>query len=455
MSDDLLEQSEFTKAGNNRALIFTPLWFLLAIIGAIPVVLNLFLSHLLVFTLIFDGLLLIFTMVDFFILPSKPFLEVKRDMPPTLSLDQPAKINITIRNFSGLTQNLLLKDTSPPELEGQSGDIHLRVVSGMRVEVEYSLVPKKRGDFRFGSLWIRVRSPLGLLYNQQEVPLAQMVKVYPTLAESGLFELAARKGRLQELGIRAARRMGAGREFESLREYQPDDEYRRIDWKATARHGKLISRQYETDKSQNLILVIDAGRTMVAEHNGKAKLDYAINAALMLSYVAVQSDDRVGLLAFADTVRLWIPPGKGRKQVYRMMDSLHSLHASRAEPDYRGAFTYLASRWRRRSLIVCFTDLWDPDSSRQTINELIALQPRHLVACVTLLDSRALQLADEPVSGKKEAYEKAVALQVLDDRKLASMELEQRGIITVDSSAENLSAALVNRYLEVKERMLL
>ena len=146
---------------------------------------------------------------------------------------------------------------------------------------------------------------------RRDLPAA--VKVYPSVQETAKFNLMARRGRLQQLGIRAARLQGAGREFESLRDYQPDDEIRRIDWKATARRGRLVSRQYEVEKSQSVIIAIDTGRTMIAEIDGVQKLDYAINAALLLAYVATLSEDRVGLLLFADSVQKYLPPKKGSR----------------------------------------------------------------------------------------------------------------------------------------------
>jgi len=194
---------------------------------------------------------------------------------------------------------------------------------------------------------------------------------------------------------------------------------------------------------------------MRAEIDGVSKLDYAINAALLLSYVASLTDDRVGLLIFSDTVHTYLPPKRGRGQVHAILEAVYNAQATLAEPDYRGAFAFLQARWRRRSLLVCFTDLWDPDSSRQTISELISQQPRHLTVAVTLLDPRVQRVAEQPTDTAPLIYEKAVATQVLEDRQRANGALTQRGVLVVDSPADKLSAELVNRYLEVKERMLL
>ncbi|HLK60530.1 MAG TPA: DUF58 domain-containing protein, partial [Chthonomonadaceae bacterium] len=358
---------------------------------------------------------------------------------------------------SGARLRFELRDTPPESVPNDLDDIpfEFRVGKGARQAVVYHLTPQARGDYRFGDIYLRIRGRLGMVHRLTRIPAPAEVKVYPNVQEAAKFDMMARKGRLQQIGIRKARLQGAGREFESLRDYLPDDEMRRIDWKATARRGKLVARQYEVEKSQTIMLVLDVGRTMLAEIDGIQKLDYAINAALLLAYVASLADDQVGLLVFADTVQSYLPPRKGRSQVYAILERLYNAQASLAEPDYREALAYLQARWRKRSLMVCFTDLWDPESSRQTILELSALQPRHLVAAVTLLDSKVLQAANQEAELAETVYQKAVAMQVLEDRQRANAALSQRGVLVVDSPADKLSAELVNRYLEVKARMML
>jgi uncharacterized protein (DUF58 family) len=432
---------------------FTKRWFVLLTLGVIPVILSTFYPSLSTITLLWDGALLVATLVEFLLMPSPASFDVLRQMEPQMSLGTQNPIRITVRNPHSWAWNVTIHDEPPVEVPNDFDDISFEAKPGHRQTVTYYVRPQARGDVQFGDVWLRVSGKLNLLNRMHKFPASQPVKVYPNIQEAAKFTLMARRGRLQQAGIRAARLVGAGREFESLREYQRDDEYRRIDWKATARQGKLISRHYEVERSQNVILVLDVGRTMMAEIDGIAKMDYAVNAALLLAYVATLSDDKVGLLVFADSVQTWIPPAKGRGQVYRILDALYNAQAKRSEPDYRGAFAYLAGRWRRRSLVVCFTDLWDPDSSRQTMAELASLQPRHLVACVTLMDTKVLRVAEAPLKTPQDLYEQGVALQVLDDRQRAVSELQRRGVLVVDSPAEKLSAALVNRYLEVKERM--
>ncbi len=186
-----------------------------------------------------------------------------------------------------------------------------------------------------------VRGRLGMVERIRRIEAGAAVKVYPNLAHTTQFDLMARRGRLQQLGVRKTRLQGVGRDFESLRDYLPDDEMRRIDWKATARRGKLVSRQYEVEKSQAVIIVLDVGRTMLTEINGVQKLDYAIDAALLLAYVASVSDDMVGLLVFSDHVHTFLPPRRGRGQVFAILEHLYDARASLAEADYQSAFAYL------------------------------------------------------------------------------------------------------------------
>jgi uncharacterized protein (DUF58 family) len=436
-----------------REVTFTGRWFGLFLLGLVPLAMAYAVPDIAAAVLLWNALLLILTLVDFMLYPPLTSLDVERQVEPQLSLGTDNPVRLVVRNAHTRPWLLTVHDEPPAGMPTDAADVTFTSEPGIRHTVTYHLSPRARGDYRFGDIWVKVRGRLGLTLRQRRIPASDGIKVYPNIAETAKFTLMARRGRLQQAGIRAARLVGAGREFESLREYQPDDEYRRIDWKASAHRGKLISRQYEVERSQNVILVLDVGRTMMAEIDGIAKMDYAVNAALLLAYVATLSDDKVGLLVFADTVQAWIPPRKGRAQVYRILDALYNAQSRRAEPDYRGAFAYLAGRWRRRSLMVCFTDLWDPDSSRQTMAELAALQPRHLVACVTLMDTKVLRRAEADLTRVEDVYEQGVALQMLDDRARATSELQRRGVLVVDSPADKLSAALVNRYLEVKERM--
>ncbi len=433
-------------------MVVTRRWLVLFALGAAPLLAAHSAPGIVWLLPIWDGLLLAAALADLFLLPPQERLHVQRVLEPSMRIGAPAEVHVLVRNSTDRHWSIKVRDEPPLGLADGPKEWRIVLPAYGEQSLTYTVQAKARGDANFGDLWVQVLGRMGLVARNARIPASVTVRVYPLITQAARFTLAARRGRLQQAGIRAAQRVGGGRQFESLRDYQPDDDFRWIDWKATARRATLTTRQYEAERSQNVILALDVGRTMLGEVDGVPKLDYAIDAALLLAYVATLADDRVGMLMFADKVEAWVPPQRGRGQVYALLDLLYNARSRRVESDYRTAFAYMAARWRRRSLIVCFTDLWDPDSARLTIGQLSVLQPRHLVACVTLMDTNVLRAAESEPASPGDVYRQAAAIQVIEDRERAGAELRQRGVLVVDSPAEKLSAELVNRYLEVKAR---
>ncbi|HEV2474131.1 MAG TPA: DUF58 domain-containing protein [Chthonomonadales bacterium] len=438
-------------------MTFNRMWLLLVAAGGAPLLLAGVSRGFLLATIVWYAAAAGAALLDWMLLCPARQIIVEREVNESLSLAAGNPVHIRVMNRSRNRLTLDLRDSPPAQMRNDLNDQAIRfdLPSGSRFVATYHLFPAARGRYRFGDLYLRQDGKLGLVSRLLRIPASFAVKVYPDMQQIERFQMLARKGRLQQVGIRAARIQGAGREFESLRDYLPDDEMRRIDWKATARRGKLVSRNYEVERSQTVILMLDAGRTMHAKIDGVAKLDYAINAGLMLAYVAGLAEDQVGLIVFANTVLTYLPPRKGRSQLFAIREALYNVQATLDEPDYPGAIAFLKAHWRRRSLLVCFTDLWDPDSSALTIATLTTLQPRHLVAAVTLMDSNVLRMAEQEITDIRSVYESSVAAQVAEDRDLALAALDRHGVLVVDSRAEQLTAQLINRYLEVKERQML
>ncbi len=421
-----------------------------------------------VITTLWYAVLAVALAIDWHRTPAPDQFQIRRETADRVTCGSECSVSLRIHNLSSLAAQVLLADTVPESLQPAQVDQDSSVIPGMietriggneRRSVTYLAQPTQRGDFVFGAIYITVRGALGMINRPGTVtPTAgscSLVRVYPQMKDAERFELMARKGKLRQVGLRRARSQGVGRDFESLRDYLPDDEMRRIDWKATARRGKLVSRQFEVEKSQAVIIVLDIGRTMLSELNGKPKIDYAIDAALLLAHVATLADDMVGLLVFSDTVHTYLPPRRGRQQMHAILDSIYKLQARLVESDYQGALAFLQYRWRKRALTVCFTDLWDPDSARQTVNELSLLQPGHLVAAVTLLDPAIKAASDLTSDSTLNVLQKAVSLQMQEDRQKAQNALTDRGVLVVDSPANTVSIDLVNKYLQVKERAML
>jgi len=312
------------------------------------------------------------------------------------------------------------------------------------------VTPLRRGNYRFGNLTLRWLGPLGLLVRQARVASATDVKVYPNLLDVQRYDLLLRRNRLQEMGLRHSRQRGEGTEYERLREYLPDDDFRRIDWKATARRNRPITVEYETERSQNIFLAIDTGRMMQSPVERIAKLDYVINSALLLTYVAIGKGDKVGLLTFADQVGAFLSAGQGKGQFYKALELLYAIRPQPVEPDYHTGLSYLALKQRKRSLVVLFTDLSGGRSMSDLVSHAAVLQRTHLVLVVTIADPDVLTAAHQQPHDTLGAYQRAVAGQILEDRRLALDRLRQQGVLVLDTPANQLSTDVINRYLELK-----
>lgn len=399
-------------------------------------------------------------LADWRLTPSAAAWELSRHHDDRLSLAAQNRIDVRVRLRPGATApggrplQIWLRDEPPPTftIADEARVLSGTVAPGATEIFTYSLYPPRRGDYTFGDLHLRWQSVLGLLRIQARFSAAEPVKVYPNLVDVRKYDLLLRQNRLWELGLRNAKVFGSGTEFERLRDYQPDDEYRRINWKATARRGKPISIEYETERSQNIIALLDTGRMMRSPVGQVAKLDYAINAVLLLTYVAAQKGDKVGMLAFADGVNSWLVPRGGKAQFHRMLAMLYGVESQSVEPNYNAAFGYLATRQSKRSLVLVFTDLTGSISTETLVAQLARLRQRHLAVLVTLRDPTVQALAEQPITDSASLYQRTVAERLLDERHLVLDRLQQHGVRTLDVAADELSVAVINRYLELKAR---
>ena len=384
-------------------------------------------------------------------------LNVDRELPDHFSLLTPTTVKIFVQNKSESTVQCNLRDEPPQSF---IDEIAIQFVvtlppNSRLVAMEYTVNPRTKGDHQFGGLFIQVSGPLGLTLQNRKIVASNTVAVYPTLTQIGKYEMLARRGRLLQVGIRSSRDRGGGSEFESLREYVSGDDYRKIDWSATARQSKLITRQYENEKSQNIVLCVDTGRTMLQRIGEEVKLDQVLDAGLMLANVAAEAGDNVGFMSFDAEVRDFVPPTKGKQQLNRILRSSYKLSARIAETDYAAAFEYVTARWRRRTLMVLFTDLIDRETSVHVVKALPVLLRRHRVLCVLVSDPNVHASSNASALTVDDVYQKAIAQQMLFERHQAIVDLRSRGVWVIDCSPDELVAALVNRYLEIKQRNLI
>jgi uncharacterized protein (DUF58 family) len=319
---------------------------------------------------------------------------------------------------------------------------------------EYAARPRHRGTFRYGDLHTRQSGPLGLVERRGRVDAAVDVKVYPDLREIRRYEITLRRGLAYDAGQRRARIPGAGSLFARLREYGPDDDPRSISWAATARRGRPIAVEYETERQQRLLILLDAGRMMSSTLGTLTKLDHAVNTALMLAYVGAAKGDEVGLLGFADDVRSYLPPRRGRGQFLRITEELRRIEVTTTESDYRSALEFLRARAARRALVVLFTDLVDEEASRSLVAAVTRLAGNNLVLCCFLADPEVAEVAARVPDSTVALYERVVAREVRDARAKALATLRRRGVHTIDVPSDRLTVATIQRYIELKKRFL-
>lgn len=405
------------------------------------------------------GLYLLFCLVllglDWQLAGSSRRFEVARHHEARLSLGADNPVHLTVRNRGLRPATIWVRD-EPPE----AFRIDLRILGGTVAgrglwQGLYRVCPLRRGNYRFGDLNLRWLGPLGLVIRQARIPAAGPVKVYPNLLDVRRYDLLLRRNRLQEMGLRHTRMFGEGSEFERLRDYLPDDDFRRIEWKATARRHAPVTIEYQTERSQTVIAALDIGRMMMSPVAQIAKLDYVVNAALLLGYVATGKGDKVGLLTFADDVQHFIAARAGRGQFYRMLEALYGVEAQMVEPDYGRALSYLALKQRRRALVVIFTDLSGGISMQTLVRHVGLLARRSLPLVVTISDPEVHAAARQRPHDSLSVYQRAAAARLLEERQIALDSLRRQGVLTLDVPANQLSLAVVNRYLELKGKTML
>ncbi len=372
---------------------------------------------------------------------------------------QPSPVTITVENLTAQAVDIEVWDAVPALFtmlqapHGRTPQWLTTLKPHGRTQFTYQVRPTKRGDHVFGALILRWTSRRGLFIRQASYTVPTHVKVYPNLLQIRQYEQLARHGRQIQIGLRQSQQFGSGSEFEQLRDYVPDDDYRRISWKATARQGKPITMDFSPERSQNIVLLVDMSRRMGTRPLGMARttrLDLIINAVLLFSYVALKRGDRVGMLTFAGDIHKYIPPRSSAAQLMLLVEGLYNVEPQATEPDYARALYYLQTQRQRRSLIVLLTDPTRQDAVETLVPHLGAFSPHHLPLCVTLSDPNVLSAAQRAPYSMDALQERALAEQILDERLMWRQLLERRGVMTMDIPAYHLTAGLLNKYLEIK-----
>jgi uncharacterized protein (DUF58 family) len=437
-------------------LPFVPLPRLLALflLSAVPVALAMFYEPLAWGAPLVWAVAVILAVIDARATRALTADDVTREIAEQPTLRAANAVKLVVRNPLRRHLAVTIRDEPPASFDVDRRSVPVDVPALGTASADYAARPRHRGTFRFGDLHARQRGPLGLMERRGRVEAGVDVKVYPDLREIRRYEITLRRGLAYDAGQRRARVPGAGSLFARLRDYGPDDDPRSISWTATARRGRPIAVEYETERQQRLLILLDAGRMMASTLGTLTKLDHAVNTALMLAYVGAAKGDEVGLLGFADDVRSYLPPRRGRGQFLRITEELRRIAVTTTESDYRSALEFLRARAARRALVVLFTDLVDEEASRSLVAAVTRLAGNNLVLCCLLADPELAEVAARVPDSSVALYERVVAREVRDARAKALATLRRRGVHTIDVPSDRLTVATIQRYIELKKRFL-
>jgi uncharacterized protein (DUF58 family) len=431
-------------------MVFLPRFYFALVIAILLALGSTWVPHGMEMSLLLTLILTCAVLADVVLIPREALL-VKRHVPAILRQSQLFPVELSLLNQSDRSGVFQIVDSPPIDFTGSNHLFKIRLAPKKATVHTYTLKSYRRGSFSFGALFYRITGPLGLIQHQGKIDLPQAVQVLPDLSGEASHDLQVVLAGAYQAGRRRSARRGEGSEFESLREHLRDDDFRHIDWKASAKRGKLISRQYETERDQRLMILLDTGRLMSPKIGSYRKLDYAVNASVHLAQVALRKGDLVGYAIFNDELLAFAEPQKGQAQMSQFVQNLTSLQATRLESDYAAVFHHVMRRCSRRTLIVCFTDLADAHSANTLLQATLPLMPRHLPVIVTVSNSEILALTKKSPASEFEIYRHVAATEIWNDYQRTLRALRSRGVATVSVPAQDLSTSAINEYLRIKE----
>ena len=419
--------------------------------------------------LAWDALVLVAALLDELRLPRPAQLTASRSWSNAPALDSLTEIELTVENQSRTIVECRLVDDLPPALIAEPATHKLLAFPRVPAKLRYRVEPQERGDWDTGWLYVRYRSSLGLAERWAKAPLTQTVRVYPALRAGEEQQIFLARSRQIDLQLRRSQLRGLGRDFERLRDYREGDDLHDICWTATARRGSPITRQYQTERSQPVWIVLDCGRLMRArvamtrtpKNSGWApspgpalssKLDHACTTAVALAQLALYSGDRIGLLAYGQGIQQRLLPGRGAAHLRQLIESLALARAEAGEADHLRATAMLNRLQPRRSLILWITDLAETAMRPEVIDGALQLLRRHVLLFVAMAQPEVEQIAQARPKNINELFRAAAAQEMAGRRELLLARLHEQGALTLDLNPEALTSSVLNQYLTVKER---
>ena len=374
--------------------------------------------------------------------------EVERLLASSLPVGVAREVQLRITNSGPRALRFRIYDHHPLTVETQGMPQTVKLPPGEHVTLSYQVTAVERGEVVFPQSQLQLDSPLGLWRRNRLVANESRSHVYPNFAAVTKYILLAMDNRLSQMGILKKRRRGEGQDFHQLREYRMGDSPRQIDWKATSRTRKLISREYQDERDQEVVFLVDCGHRMLAKDDALSHFDHTLNALLLLSYVALRQGDAVGLGTFSGEAR-WLGPTKGQAHLNRILNTIYDLQPTTQAPDYAEAAMNFLVRQKKRALVIVITNLRDEDSD-DLLPALHLLKKRHLVLLASMREQALSDVLDGEIDEFNDAIRVAATHRYLESRRRAFDSVQASGILSLDVPPQELSVSLVNRYLEIK-----
>lgn len=403
---------------------------------------------------VWASLLLAAALVDRYLARNPPPVAVTRDIPPALAQAQWNEVKLQITNHGAQPLQLDITDLVDASAETEGNDQQISLAPQQTVSCHYQLRCCERGNLEFGNTQLRIASPFRLWHCSTTAATTGTVRVFPAFSRVDQFEELVKSHQTMMLGLRKRPKRGDGTDFHQLRDYQRDDEMRKIDWKASVRRGKLVAREYQEERDQQIIFMLDCSRHMRTKDDELSHFDHALNAMLLLSHIALRQGDAVGVLAFGNGTVRWQPPHKGQNTLNKLINVVYDLQPGQHAADYSEAVMHLMQRQKRRCLVVLISNLHSEDIS-ELVAPLKLLKQQHL-ALIACLREELLEAAhDSELNILEDALTYVAAEDFLTRRQHGIRRLQQQGMLTIDASPANLPPALINRYFDIKRAALL
>lgn len=438
----------------HKSFFLNRIVFLIGLAGVMVFVLSYFFPQLFQLGAIIFLLLTIAVIVDAVLCYSnKKGIEASRKLTERFSLGDENKVYLQLKNNYAFPAQLSVIDELPVQFQDRNWIRKLKIPGHTSEQIMYTLRPVSRGEYGFGNINVFVNGPLQLVKRKFSFEAHEVVKVYPSYIQMRRFQLMAVSNRVQETGVKRMRKLGHSMEFEQIKEYVRGDDFRTINWKATARKGDLMVNNFTDERSQQIYCVINKGRLMKMPFEGLSLLDYAINASLVLSSVALAKQDKAGLITFAENLDTFIQADKKPTQINKLLETLYNQQTRYLEQDFEKLYAVIRNRITNRSLIVLFTNFESVEGLQRNISALKKIAEHHLLLVIFFENTELKTIEKKKAGSTEEIYIKTIAEKFNYEKRLMVKELHKHGIASILTPPQNLSVNTVNKYLELKNRM--